>query len=251
MSDPLISAVCVTKNRPGFLALAVDLFRAQSWHRKELIVVDDSDLEHQLDLRRYPFIRHLKVENIDRGAKHDLGLEWAQGDILCYWDDDDYHGPGRLTRSALPIRDGGATLTGMTFDLILKLPDRHFYRFKPVNELPSDGSWAGNGLGECAWPNIHDATAMFSRSVLRHGLKHVGELRQKVHFMNGLAAKGEKLEVVDNRGSYVYVRHARNSWLFDEAGSLRRVEVPDAVPRHVLDRLEKASWQVQLMGGKV
>jgi len=97
-STPSISVVTPTWGRERLLPLLVDCFRSQTLPALELIVLDDSPV-------RSPFLENLGDPRITclhghtrqtNGAKRDTLIRAAKGDLIAYFDDDDYYAPGYL-----------------------------------------------------------------------------------------------------------------------------------------------------------
>lgn len=236
-SNALVSALMITHGRPGFVLKAVEWFQLQTWQRKELVIVDDSTPDKRPDLSRVRGVRYVVPERpMHIGEKHDRAVEEAQGDVLTYWDDDDWFSPRRIVTQLEPIVLGRATITGIPRDLIVHAPGAQFAKFKPVKTKESLKTWIGNGNDGWAgngWKPVyanfgfHDGCAMFSRHVLRHGSKHPPlKAGQKVEFLNSLVRKGEKVVVIPNEKLFIYVRHGLNTWNYVES----RIEVPVSPP---------------------
>lgn len=232
---PLVSAICVTYDRPAFVEQAVAWFQAQTWGRKEMIVVDDSPAARRPDLRRHPNVLHLTLdERADMGTKHNLGLRAAQGDVLCYQDDDDWFHPRRLVMQLEPLVLGRAAITGMLREYVAVLQTGRFYKFLPKSRRAPLKDWIGNGRATFRLP-IHDGTAMFLRRALPAGVEHPPlPVGQKVEFLNALHVRGARCEAILNDGLFVYVRHGRNTWQYAEGRVMERVGVPSWFPREVL-----------------
>lgn len=215
-SDLLVSAVCPTFNRPAYLAHAVKLFLAQTWTKSELIILDDSDAAKALDLPSHPRIRHVRLkERLSIGHKHNMGNAFAQGDVIAYFDDDDYWAPRRFVMQLGPIVTGEAKLTGLRRDYVLTAgPKAAFWRLKPWPRNPQ--LWVGNGATNLKVP-IHDGSAMYSREAVDAGLLHPDQtMNEKVEFLNTLADSGFSHKVIDNDALFVYVRHGKNTWQYKE-----------------------------------
>ncbi len=103
MNYPLISCLCVTKNRVPLLKRAIRCFEAQTYPNKELIVVgqfsDKSTLDLMINDKRF------KGGNIhgyscdpeaNLGELRNQSLAFARGGFIAQWDDDDWHHPHRL-----------------------------------------------------------------------------------------------------------------------------------------------------------
>lgn len=99
--DRLISCIMPTWNRRHFVPLAIRCFRDQTYPHRELIIVADGEPVGDLIPPGSPNIKLITLSNDTRcsiGAKFNLGIQAAQGDVLALWADDDYHGPGRLAQ---------------------------------------------------------------------------------------------------------------------------------------------------------
>jgi len=93
----LVSCILVTRNRPVFLRQALRNYSLQNHPHSELIVVDDSDTPLSDLCAGLPNVRYIGLEaRTPTGAKLNIGIEAAQGDILQKLDDDDYYGPDFL-----------------------------------------------------------------------------------------------------------------------------------------------------------
>ena len=110
---PLVSAIMPTRARPQFAREAVDLFLAQTWPNKELVILDDE--EHPSfpsgiagDGIRYEQLRF----TLTVGAKCNIACSRAQGEIIIHFDDDDVSAPGRMADQVERLMSSGLDLTG-------------------------------------------------------------------------------------------------------------------------------------------
>ncbi|CAH1002130.1 hypothetical protein LEM8419_03047 [Neolewinella maritima] len=102
MPSPLISVIIPTYNRPGLLERAVRSVVEQQYTMWELIVVDDGS-PNPVSIPPFagmPAIRVVRQQNSGPGAARKLGAARAQGELLCFLDDDDYYFPQHLQRLA-------------------------------------------------------------------------------------------------------------------------------------------------------
>lgn len=111
--QPLISCLCITRNKPDELMRAVKCFADQTYLNKEMVVVYESD-----DAETGAFLKGLQMEDIrsfeiKRSQKNRLGhlrniaLEQARGEFVCQWDDDDWYHIGRLEYQFEALTDEG------------------------------------------------------------------------------------------------------------------------------------------------
>ncbi|MCB0253958.1 MAG: glycosyltransferase family 2 protein [Anaerolineae bacterium] len=115
----LISCLCVTENRPAFMPWLLWCFDRQRWPRRELVIVDSSAEPFTAGER--DDVRVLSAPSgMGVAAKRNLALEAAQGDIITWFDDDDWQHPDRLTLLADALAAGApyaASRSGWFADL--------------------------------------------------------------------------------------------------------------------------------------
>lgn len=89
MSNPLISIIIPTHNRPNLLPRAVESALAQTLDDFEVIVVDDASTE-PVQLPEHPRLRLIRLDQSHGGAgARNVGTKAAQGRWITYLDDDD------------------------------------------------------------------------------------------------------------------------------------------------------------------
>ena len=98
MSQPLVTCLCITKNRPGWVLKAIDCWHRQTYKNCELLIIPDNtlnDLPAGWSHWTGPqVIVSRSILNI--GQKRNEGCESAAGDFIAIWDDDDFSAPERL-----------------------------------------------------------------------------------------------------------------------------------------------------------
>lgn len=101
--QPLVSCLCVTKNKTHKLKRAIDCFLSQTYENKELVIVtEDNDLETSIFLKRYSqrYIKHIEVKSCPKltlGELRNISIENSDGEYFCQWDDDDWYRCDRLS----------------------------------------------------------------------------------------------------------------------------------------------------------
>jgi glycosyltransferase involved in cell wall biosynthesis len=101
----LVSCLMPTADRPARARQAIQDFLNQDYPERELIILDDG--EPAITAPRDPrvrLVRHTKRQIL--GWKREALVGLAQGDVLVTWDDDDWHGPQRISVQLGPIREG-------------------------------------------------------------------------------------------------------------------------------------------------
>jgi MoaA/NifB/PqqE/SkfB family radical SAM enzyme/tetratricopeptide (TPR) repeat protein len=99
-SEPLVSVIVPTYNRPDQLVRTIESIQAQTYRTVEILVVNDSgpdvgDLLAPLNTRgNITYIRH--QSNSGLAAARNTGLQSARGKYIAYLDDDDIYYPDHL-----------------------------------------------------------------------------------------------------------------------------------------------------------
>jgi glycosyltransferase involved in cell wall biosynthesis len=107
-SEPTISVVLATRDRPHFLRRAVDSVLAQTYPRWELIVVDDgASADSRAVVEAVADERVSLVDGDGSGASsaRNLGLQAASGSIVAYLDDDNLMAPAWLRSVAVAFQE--------------------------------------------------------------------------------------------------------------------------------------------------
>lgn len=118
-----------TKSRRAFIPRALDMFEAQEWPNKQLIIVaDGEDISDLLPLdigwkkfHRMPggdvmengSILHVRYEGT-LGAKLNFAAQVADGGICINWDDDDWNAPNRISTQVAHMRLTGKPVVGFS-----------------------------------------------------------------------------------------------------------------------------------------
>ncbi|NQX37631.1 Glycosyl transferase family 2 [Pedobacter steynii] len=111
--NPLISCICITRERPLFLQRTIACFMRQEYQNRELVIsYPDNDLPTKNLLDHMEKIFANKFLRIERPVFETLGMarnkaiELAKGEFICIWDDDDFHNSHRLSHQYNVIKDG-------------------------------------------------------------------------------------------------------------------------------------------------
>jgi len=131
-----------TANRRAFIPRAVELFLAQDYPHKQLVIVEDGETDLSFpDLRQHKHYfdhgRHVAVRGqtlcawdtrtvsdgsirylslgptrASIGEKRNICCSIAAGDLIAHWDDDDWYAPNRLSTQVAALQ-GKARLSGL------------------------------------------------------------------------------------------------------------------------------------------
>jgi glycosyltransferase involved in cell wall biosynthesis len=114
--SPLVSAILVTRDRPGFVRQALRCFAAQTYPNREMLVVDDGAVSVKALCAGVPRVRyHRLLTATSTGTKLNLGIALAGGSILQKWDDDDFYGRQFLSLGVKHLLADGRRRTLVTW----------------------------------------------------------------------------------------------------------------------------------------
>jgi glycosyltransferase involved in cell wall biosynthesis/GT2 family glycosyltransferase len=202
-SCPLVTAVMPTRGRPDFALQAVRYFLAQDYAAKELVVLEDGGPSLAGRLPDDPRIRYIATGAAARsiGAMRNEACRLARGDIVAHWDDDDWHGPERLTRQVAAIQAGSADITALRHSLMLDLGAWRFWRCAPDLHR------------RLFVRDVHGGTLVYRRQVWADKARFPdSSLGEDAVFLDQAVRRGARLRPVDAAGLFVYVRHGTNAW---------------------------------------
>jgi hypothetical protein len=107
--EPLVSCLCVTENRHAFMPWLLWSYDRQAWRRRELVIVDSSEPAISLPNRSDVRVLHAPLGS-SLGKKRNLALEAARGQVIAWFDDDDWQHPQRLSRLVPALRESARQL---------------------------------------------------------------------------------------------------------------------------------------------
>lgn len=116
--EPLACAVCLTRDRPEMLQRAIACFRAQTYGRRHLYIMD-SGLTPATDSLpdRYPesniLYHHTHGGSI--GHLRNYAANWQDDrlpDVFIHWDDDDWSHPERIAEQVALLKASGKEAVG-------------------------------------------------------------------------------------------------------------------------------------------
>jgi O-antigen biosynthesis protein len=204
---PLISCIMPTHDRPAFVAQSVRYFLRQDYPHTELIIVDDGAALVRAGLPDDGRVRYVRSRKpLSVGHKRNLACEEARGEIIAHWDDDDWYAPHRLGHQVAPLLAGRADICGLEPALFLDVEQWRGWQLAPA-------LYARMFVG-----GVHGATLMYWRalwgSLSRFPDSSLGE---DAAFLHKTMERGARAMTVPHAGSFIYLRHAHNTWRF-EAG---------------------------------
>jgi O-antigen biosynthesis protein len=200
---PLVSCIMPTRNRAAWVPQSIHCFQRQDYPHRELIIIDDGvdDLDAILPADRR--IRHIRVQGpVSIGEKRNRACEAASGTIIAQWDDDDWYAPGRLSAQVAPLLAGVAEISALRDTLFLDLERWQFWKCSTEN------------YSRLFVESVAGGTLVFQRKIFG-ALRYPDlSLAEDAIFLQSALRSGMRLQPLDGRELFVYVRHANNSWHF-------------------------------------
>ena len=108
---PLVSILIPAYNAEEFIADAIRSAIAQTWQRKEIIVVDDGSKDGTAEVARRFASREVFLvskENQGAAATRNHAFQLSQGDYIQWLDADDLLAPDKIERQLAALREGNS-----------------------------------------------------------------------------------------------------------------------------------------------
>src|ERR1039457_1676731 len=108
MRIPLVSILVPAYNSEKWISDAVRSAIAQTWQRKEIIVVDDGSSDRTAEAARRFASKEVTVvstENRGPAAARNHALQLSQGDYIQWLDADDLLSPDKIERQLAALRE--------------------------------------------------------------------------------------------------------------------------------------------------
>jgi len=195
-----------TRDRPEFALQAVRYFQRQDWPATELIIVEDGPPLLASLLPDDPRIT-LVPSGMSRrsiGSKRNLACELARGEIIAQWDDDDWHGPERLSRQVGPIVSGDAEISALRDCLLFDVCHWQFWR------------WSDDLHRRMLVRDVLGGTLVFRRRIWENLVRYPDQsLAEDAAFLDRAVRRRARLRTLSAAEMYVYIRHDGNSWRFE------------------------------------
>ena len=112
---PLVSCIMPTKNRRRYIADSIKQFVNQDFKSKELLILDDGTEEIADIIPDDPQIHYIKISNeLSLGEKRNLCCQYAKGDVIMHWDDDDFYASDWISYQYKTLMNDKADLCGLS-----------------------------------------------------------------------------------------------------------------------------------------
>ena len=195
-TQPLVSCLMVTRGELGLMRHALACYAAQTWVRRELVVVTDAHRAEAVgELLRDLAVPDARVfgapAGLVLGDLRNLAVARARGEVLMQWDDDDLSDPQRIAASVSVLVQTGAAAVAMARWMIW---------------------WPKRQVAAVSYPRVWEGSIALWRDQARVfpalARGEDGPPSQALEDHHPVA-------VIDDPGLYVYVITGRNT--FDEA----------------------------------
>jgi len=137
-TKPMVSCIMPTYNRHQLLSKAIEQFLEQDYENKELIIIDDSDVQfssHLLDHSNITYVFSSNRSSI--GAKRNQACQMASGSVIVHLDDDDLYGSDWLTAQVTFLLQNQLDVTGLNTPYFFHSGSADFWQYTyPENQKP-------------------------------------------------------------------------------------------------------------------
>jgi hypothetical protein len=220
---PLISCVCVTREKPVMLERAIRGFLAQTYPCKEMIILFEGDDDStRLFIETMPSYPDVKVFSVDRqpevklGKLRNLAMQKANGEYICQWDDDDWFHIGRLEYQYAIVAGSGFAGSIMTEWLVFDTITAKAY-------ISNSRLWEGS--------------IFCKKEVLaERGYENKSSGEDSV-LIQSLFSAGKLCPITDLHHLYIYIYHGQNT--FNAAHWRLIFQLSSLLPDHINIEIQK------------
>ena len=177
--NPLISVIIPTYKGNKSLKNSIQSVSDQTYKNIEIIVVDDNDPQTEERKLTEQIIKSLgksiyyykHPKNLNGSAARNTGIKNANGDFICFLDDDDVYMPWRIQDAVDTLRKG----FDIVFSDVIIYKNGYFYNTIEMSnsknwlyDLLMDGNLIGTGSNLFLKRSIFDKVNGFNESYSRH-----------------------------------------------------------------------------------
>lgn len=190
---PLVSCIMPTRNRPDFVRRSIEMFHAQDYPNKELIIFEeDSRSVEQPPPKGVSYTWSLFPIYKSIGEKRNAMCTAANGSLIAHWDDDDWHSPRRLSTQIEAMHAQGARLCGA--DRLVFFNYERAWLFETVRK-----PWLAGG------------TLVYERALWQEQPFTEVSNGEDVAFIDAAHRRGVKIATVSDPSLYVAMLHGSNT----------------------------------------
>jgi glycosyltransferase involved in cell wall biosynthesis len=177
--QPLVSILMTAYNAENTIGYSLESAIAQTWQRKEIIVVDDGSTDGTAEIvRQFKNVKLLSTQNHGQSGAQNNAFPLSQGDYIQYLDADDLLAPDKIERQLVALKewDGRRVLLSSPWARFYhRIRNARFVRNSLWQDL-SPVEWLLRKMGE----NIHMQTGTWL--VSRELAKAAGPWNTRLHY---------------------------------------------------------------------
>jgi glycosyltransferase involved in cell wall biosynthesis len=222
MNLPMVSCLCVTRSKVNFLRRAINSFLNQTYSNKELVILYDEDdiaTRNYLKTIKNDIVKCLEIPSnpkMSLGNLRNLSVDFAYGDYICQWDDDDWYHEDRIEIQMKCILKSHKNACFLAYWFMFDMTKKRAF-LSPV------GPWPGSMICK---KDILSASIRYS-DIKRH---------EDFEVMKSLIVKKCAIPVI-MPSLYIYVYHGNNT--FDKGHFDALFSRSQVLPCHVNDLFNK------------
>jgi glycosyltransferase involved in cell wall biosynthesis len=204
-TQPLVSCIMVTRDRPDFVLQSIRYFQRQDYPHRELIILDDGPVDLSARIGTDDRIRYVKLPGLSSiGAKRNRGCQLARGDFIAHWDDDDWYAPERLSTQLATLLSGSAEITALRAGIFFDLPRWRFWQCSAALHR------------RLFVEDVHGGTLVYKRMCWDEFARYPDvSLAEDAGFLRRAIQRGRRLRRLQNNAAFIYLRHSSNAWHFE------------------------------------
>ncbi len=165
---PLVSILIPAYNAEDTIAYTLESAIAQTWQRKEIIVVDDGSTDRTAEVvRQFKDVKLVSTENQGLSGAENHALLLSQGDYIQYLDADDLLAPDKIERQLAALGDFDSRrvlLSSPWAPFYYRIRGARFVRNSLCQDL-SPVEWLLRKIGESL--HMQNATWLVSRELAK------------------------------------------------------------------------------------
>ena len=196
---PLISCLCVTQNI--HIDRAIECFLSQVYPNLELIIIYENDNRFLKKINNYKNYKNIHSYEIPINPKLTLGdlrnisLDFAYGDYIIQWDDDDFYFPNRIIEQFKRLHTGDNVKKCNLLNSVLSYNYKNNTMYLPKEYY---GGFQGSILCKKDMMDTYKTMNLAEDEVV------LNKFRSSKY--------SRKLIYLDNPYLYIYTYHGNNSW---------------------------------------
>jgi len=200
ISNPLISCICITNDRPHLLQQAINCFELQTYQNKELLISypNNDGLTKEL-IDHHKAEGKLNIIAVERDAEITLGnarndaLYNCNGAYICIWDDDDWHHRDRLS-----IQFSSMNAIGQNYQASILT---HIFLYDYTTHL-----------GYLSFPHHWEGTLFCKKEMLLQNQYADRNKAEDTHVVPFLERSKLLAHIDEAPYLYIYTFHGKNTW---------------------------------------